>query len=125
MTVKLSSNTITATDQLLNQFLRAEWMSDLSNRLLRSLDNEPKIEAYLSNLANPSVKSLIVAALFKETRKPVIFVCSSPQSVMKYRYELRQFLPDERVIAYPTEDFSPYDLSPIPVESLKEQYHIL
>ncbi|MEB3286303.1 MAG: transcription-repair coupling factor [Vampirovibrionales bacterium] len=82
-------------------------------------------DSHVENLANPSVKALLLAALFEETQKPLVVICPEPQAALKYQIELSQYLDENDIQLYPTEEFSPYDLSVFPVLSLKQQYQIL
>lgn len=122
-----ASRNITACTYLLERFRQVDWVKTLANRYWLRLDQQPGgvIEAHLENVSNPSVKALAMAAVFKHLGKPLVVICQDPQSALKYRFELRQCLPQEQVEIYPTEDFTPYDQSIFPVSSLKEQYRLL
>ncbi len=117
----------TAGAHLMSEFLKKDWVIELANRFLRKLEDMPDggCEASLENLANPAVKALIMASVFKHNRRSMIMVCSEPHHVQKYRYELRQYLPGHQVEAYPVEEFSPYDQSGFSVSSLREHYRLL
>ncbi len=126
MPSQATHNTITAGGHLLDEFLKADWAVDLANRFLRKPEPvESAVEAHVENVANPAVKALVMAAVFRQTRCPMVVVCSEPHLVQKFRYELCQYLPASRVETYPTEEFSPYDQSVFPVRSLKEHYRLL
>lgn len=106
----------TANRHLLTQFLGVPWLEKLL---------APVQDTHVENLANPSVKALLLAALFLKSHRPLMVICPDPQTAMKYQFELAQYLSDEQVALYPTEEFSPYDLSVFPVLALKTQYKLL
>ncbi len=122
-----NANNISAGAHLMGEFLSNDWVIELANRFLRKLEDMPEgvCEANLENLANPAVKALIMASIFKHTRRSMLMLCSEPHHVQKYRYELRQYLPNHQVEAYPVEEFSPYDQSGFPVSSLREHHRLL
>ncbi|MBY0450825.1 MAG: transcription-repair coupling factor [Cyanobacteria bacterium] len=128
----MNQNKTLAVNQLLQSFSHHEWFVELANRFLRESVQGQAFECHLDNLSNPSLKSLILASLLQHTRRPIILLCSEPQHVQKYRYELNQLLPDSAgsvtgslVESYPTEDYTPYDLSITSVITLRDQYRIL
>lgn len=89
-------------------------------------------EAYVENLANPSVKCLLLASLFGKLQRTLVVVCADPAQVGKYAAELNQLLPDlpgspaiPQVLTYPTETYSPYDQSTLPVHALRDHYQVL
>lgn len=116
---------------MLQLFSQAGWAMAMSHRFLQEGDEGAgaPVEVYLENLANPSVKALVIASVFKALHQPLnqpmILVCPDTQATLKFYHELRQYLPPEFVERYPAEEFSPYDLSVFPVASLREQYRIL
>lgn len=117
----------TVGNHLLDAFSSANWVQAMATRFTQDPANlnPPVIETYLENLANPSVKALLTASVFRKIRRPMVVVCSDPLTAVKFYAELRQYLPDEVVERYPAEEFSPYDLSVFPVASLRDQYRIL
>lgn len=120
-----SQTTLTAPRFLLSRFAQSDWFQAFARRFETHHQQTPgQAEACLENLANPSVKALVTAALFERLEQPMIIVCPDPQTTVKYEFELNQFLSGQ-VERYPAEDFSPYDLSVYPVDALKRQYHIL
>ncbi len=90
----------------------------------RFLLNRPVIETHIENLSNPALKSLIVAGIYQEHQCPVILVCADPHECTRYYRDLIELLPRDKVSQYPGEDFSPYDLSNLPVQAMKQQYHL-
>lgn len=117
----------TAPHYLLQCFTKTSWFQDTLKKVeTRLQSSQPLVQDLnLENLANPSVKALIVAALFSHLKRPVVLVCPDPQVALKFQYELQQFIAPEHINLYPAEDFSPYDLSVYPVHALKQQYAIL
>lgn len=115
---------LTAPRYLLECFAGSDWFAQWARGFEAKLGGAGSSEASLENLANPSIKALVVAALFQRLNRPLVVVCPDPQTAVKYEFELNQFL-GERVERYPAEDFSPYDLSVFPVQALKNQYRIL
>lgn len=126
----------TAPHYLLGCFQDTKWfhtfIHGFETRLNHRAADAP--EAHLENLANPSIKALLLASMFERLAQPIIVVCPDPQTAIKYEFELNQFLASHSVLLndapkkverYPAEDFSPYDLSVFPVQALKRQYHIL
>ncbi|MBK8190547.1 MAG: transcription-repair coupling factor [Vampirovibrionales bacterium] len=125
---RISNKVLSAGNHLLDVFLASEWAQDLGNRFLRApkADESPDtLEAYLENLANPAVKALILAAVFRHCRKLLVVVCAEPQHVQKFRFELNQLLPAHCVEAWPPDAYSPYDQSAIPAGDLREQFRLL
>jgi transcription-repair coupling factor (superfamily II helicase) len=123
MPLEPSTMALTAPRFLLNQLMDSGWFQQFSRGFEARLQQE-QAELHLENLANPSVKALVIAALFERLQRPVIVVCPDPQVAAKYEFELNYFLKDQ-VERYPAEDFSPYDLAVFPVHALKSQYRIL
>jgi len=125
MSVDLPAKTQTAGQYLLSAFRQTDWVVDLGNRFLRTPKPDDSLEAHLENLSNPAVKALVVASVFKQTQKPMVWVCAEAHQVQKYRFELSQYLDQDHVEAYPTEEYSPYDQATWPVRALREHYRIL
>lgn len=127
MTVSAGTQAVTATGVLLERFAGQPLLEQLSERLVRQPAEAD--EVHFENLANPSVKALLAASVFHRLQKPVVLVCPDPQTARKYQFELAQLLPPDqfrdKLVLYPTEEFSPYDLAIYPVLSLKAQYRIL
>ncbi len=121
MSVSPTTQQTCSTDYLLSQFSACPWLMDLVGRIRAGSIQE----AHLESLSNPSVKALTIAAMFQHLKRPLMVVCPDPQHAIKYHYELSQYLSAFHVELYPTEEFSPYDLSVYPVLSLKDQYRIL
>ena len=118
----------TAPRHLLERFSESAWFADWLARFEARLGKGA--ESYFENLANPSVKALLLAAVHRKLKRPLVVVCPDPSIAIKYEFELNQFLSDGRMDAglverYPAEDFSPYDLSTFPVQALKQQYEIV
>ncbi len=126
MPIQARSVNITAPHYLLERFMDTPWFHEFMRGFEARLHGPAAdaAEAHLENLANPSIKALVVAALFEHLNQPVVVVCPDPQTAVKYEFELKQFLSDN-IERYPAEDFSPYDLSVFPVQALKSQYEIL
>src|SRR5690348_9853396 len=126
MPSQVRSVNITAPHYLLERFMDTPWFHEFMRGFEARLHGPASdaAEAHLENLANPSIKALVVAALFERLNQPVVVVCPDPQTAVKYEFELKQFLSDN-IERYPAEDFSPYDLSVFPVQALKSQYEIL
>jgi transcription-repair coupling factor (superfamily II helicase) len=136
MSLQAREMNLTAPRFLLERFTGSEWFGDLSRNFEARLGHTASeaAELHLENLANPSIKALVIASMFRRFQaqgvaRPVIVVCPDPQTAVKYEFELNQFLSGHAGVAaverYPAEDFSPYDLSVFPVQALKNQYRIL
>lgn len=134
MTASSLSSPLSAPRFLLTQFMESDWFTEQVRRFAAQLPEETgrangdvaPPELYLENLANPSVKALLIAAFYERLERPLIVVCPDAQSAVKYEFELEPMLSGSGLLErYPAEDFSPYDLSVFPVEALKKQYHIL
>lgn len=109
-------------EALLNRFKEtSETFRTISNRFFL---HRPVVEAHLENLSNPALKALMVAGVFQEHQCPIVLVCTDPQECMRYYRDLIELLPTSSISLYPVEDFSPYDLSNLPVNTLKQQYHL-
>lgn len=121
-----SALSTTAARFLLKRFAETDWFArhdaQLQARFCKA--GESLADVYVENLANPSVKALLIAASYQRAQRPTVVVCPDPQIAIKYEFELNQLL-DEPVERYPAEDFSPYDLSVFPVKALETQYRIL
>lgn len=132
MSLQARQTHITAPRFLMDRFTETPWFQDFFRGFEARLGKPDVAESFIENLANPSIKSLLVASVFERLQRPVVVVCPDPSVSIKYEFELCQFLSDGRrdsqaglVERYPAEDFSPYDLSVFPVQALKEQYRIL
>lgn len=127
MTTQTQAEQFVTADLMLDRFSQANWLQALASRLLldpaRAASGSQEI--YMENLANPSVKALLLAALFRKVRQPMVMLCHDPQAALKFQTELQHYLSESAVERYPAEEFSPYDLSVFPVASLREQYRIL
>ncbi|MBY0404040.1 MAG: transcription-repair coupling factor, partial [Cyanobacteria bacterium] len=112
---------------ILDTFLAAQWLMGLISKYQQDPQKytPPVIETYLENLTNPSVKALLVSAVFHRLKKQILLVCPDPITTFKLYSELRHYLPDDVIERYPAEEFSPYDLSVMPVSSLRDQHRIL
>jgi transcription-repair coupling factor (superfamily II helicase) len=113
---------VSVSQALLERFMASPWVSAMVNRLC--LVDAPQ-DVILDNLANPSVKWLVVASVFQQSRRSVVLLSPDPHLSEKIADELAQYLLPEQVELYPTEDVSPYDLSIPSVRSLKSHYRIL
>lgn len=115
-------NKLTNSEFLLHQFkAKSLAFQTLSQRFSLS---KPSIEVHLENLSNPALKALTIAGLFQEHQCPLIVVCVDPQESLHFYRDLIEILPRDQVIQYPVEDFSPYDLSNLPVKSVKDHYRV-
>lgn len=81
-------------------------------------------EVYLEGISNPSVKALLVAGLFSSQQKPMVVLCVDPQGTARYYRDLLELLPAEKIAVWPSEEFSPYDQSNVPVRTAQSQYLI-
>lgn len=108
---------------LLDTFMTAPGNSVVFDKLVKPASTHSEI--HIENISNPSVKSLMVAGMFEQLKQPVLFVLSDPHDATRFYFELNKLLAKEDVYLYPTEDFTPYDLSVTPAQSLKAQYSIL
>ena len=79
-----TSTTQSETSALLAHFQTSGWMDTLESSL------NQHTELHVENLANPSVKALLLAGLFKRENKPLIIINPDPQTALKYQFELRQ-----------------------------------
>ncbi len=133
MSLQARPANITAPRYLMDRFTETAWFQDFFRGFQARLGQGETAESFVQNLANPSVKALLIASVFDRLQRPVVVVCPDPAVAIKYEFELCQFLSDSRgylpqdglVERYPAEDFSPYDLSVFPVQALKQQYRIL
>jgi transcription-repair coupling factor (superfamily II helicase) len=85
-------------------------------------------ETWVAPLENPSLKALLLVELLQKTQKPLIVVCPDPQHVLRLETALAPLLTnnDEAVLCqYPTDIFSPYDQTALPVPILQEHYQFL
>jgi transcription-repair coupling factor (superfamily II helicase) len=117
-----ASASVSVSQALLERFMASPWVGAMVNRLC--LVDAPQ-DVILDNLANPSVKWLVVASVFQHSRRPVVLLSPDPHVSEKIADELAQYLLPDQVELYPTEDVSPYDLSIPSVRSLKSHYRIL
>jgi transcription-repair coupling factor (superfamily II helicase) len=124
--IKAGPKYLTAPRFLLERFMDTAWFKNLVSSFETRLNQPGSLtpETHLENLANPSIKAMMIASLYERLDRPVVVVCPDPQTAVKYEFELKQYLKDQ-VARYPAEDFSPYDLSVFPVQALKNQYEIL
>ncbi len=100
-----------------------------SSEVFRAVSNRffldrPTVESHIEGLSNPALKSLMVAGVFQEHQSPVILICPDPHECMRYYRDLIELLPAELISQYPSDDFSPYDLSSASVQTIKKQYHL-
>jgi transcription-repair coupling factor (superfamily II helicase) len=121
MTTKTRIERLRAGAYLLQQF-------KTSSPVFKSISGRffsPKpTEAHVDNLANPALKTLIVASLLQDHQVPILVVCPDPQEVQRYYRDLLELLPEDSISAYPSEDFSPYDLSTPLVKTIREQHEL-
>ena len=85
-------------------------------------------EMWVAPLENPSLKALLLVELLQKTQKPLIVVCPDPQHVLRLETALAPLLTnnEEAVLCqYPTDIFSPYDQTALPVPILQEHYQFL
>ena len=107
---------------LLDLLSQQEWVRAAAYRFLK---NDVAIETHLDNLSNPSVKALLVAAVFKLLKQPMVVVCPDAHAAQKYHFELHQLVSAEDIALYPAEEFNPYELSILPIHALKQQIQVL
>lgn len=108
---------------LLDTLTQADWVQQLCSAMSRKRGELN--EAYVENLGNPSVKCLLLASLFKQTQKPLMVICSDPTQVHKYHAELTDYVNEKDLLVYPTDTYSPYDQSTIPILAMKHHYGAL
>ncbi len=109
---------------LRNRLADGELTTELLRRFAKAQQGT-QTEAYVENLANPSVKCLLMAGLFQQLKRTMVVVCADPMHVTKYSVELADLLPEEDVLVYPTETYSPYDQSTLPVHALRDHYQVV
>lgn len=113
-----------------SQFLPSTIKQAFQNELPQLLEIIEKLaggglnEKHIQGLTNPSVKCLLLASLLEKTQKPVVVFTTDVVSSNRMYRDLIELLPEEQLAIWPAEDFSPYDLSHIPVQTVKEQYLI-
>lgn len=108
---------------LLDTFGQTDWVKQLCNSMAPT--GGTLNEAYIENLGNPSVKCLLLANLLKQTKKPLMVICADPTQVHKYHAELSDYLNEDELLVYPTDTYSPYDQSTIPILAMKDHYGVL
>ena len=82
---------LTAPRLLLNAWMAGERFHRFARGFEVRLAHE-RAEAHLDNLANPSVKALVIAAMLTHFQRPLVVVCPDPQVAAKYEFELNRFL---------------------------------
>jgi transcription-repair coupling factor (superfamily II helicase) len=107
---------------LLDLLSQQDWVRAAAFRYLQA---EVAVETHLDNLANPSVKALLVAATFKLLKQPVVVICPDAHAAQKYQFELHQVLSPDDIALYPPEEFNPYELSILPIHALRQQIEVL
>jgi transcription-repair coupling factor (superfamily II helicase) len=106
---------------ILSLFAHAGWTEGLAQRFR----NDPAADIEIDQLGNPSVKALLVASLFEDLKQPIVLVAPDAQAATRYQAALEQYLPARAIHRYPTETFSPYDLSIVPTYVLRQHYGFL
>ncbi|MGE0199342.1 MAG: transcription-repair coupling factor [Candidatus Melainabacteria bacterium] len=113
-------------DLILQRFSQSDWFEQLGRQMAQWQPGRSASECHIENLANPSVKVLLMAALYRQQpATPQIVICPDPSTARKYHFELTQFFDPHDIHLYPAEEFSPYDLSEFPVQALRLQYDLL
>jgi transcription-repair coupling factor (superfamily II helicase) len=91
---------------------------------LRAGSGAPQ-DMYLDQLSASSLKTLLVASVFKQWGGPLVWVAPEPHVAEKAAHELGLLLSPSAVVRYPADEFSPYDLAQPDVASLRLHYQVL
>jgi transcription-repair coupling factor (superfamily II helicase) len=109
-------------DVVFSRFLQAsQTLQTISKKLSSGRESQ---EIYLEGITNPSVKAMFMAGLLEQQARPIVVLCADPQSTTRYFRDLIELLPSDKTAIWPSEEFSPYDQSNLPVRTAKEQFLI-
>lgn len=86
-------------------------------------------DSQLRQLTNQSLKALLLALLWERLNRPVVFISADNQVLNHLQLALETLwghdATTQRLVRYPSEFFSPYDLAVTPSTVLRDHYQVL
>jgi transcription-repair coupling factor (superfamily II helicase) len=136
----ISPDTLKAPANALPQLVQQRFVRHPSVlQLLQTLPPSPQKTAktpaeapalHVGGVHNPTLKALLLQALLKQAKGPVVVVTPDPQELLRLHAALEPLWEtpaafEAEVLRYPSDLFSPYELSLLPTAVLQGHYHVL